>query len=122
MTTPSVPATLHVVATPIGNRADLSPRAIDTLRAVSAICAEDTRHTRQLLAQFGIDKPLVVVTDESTGELVYTLRLAIGTWQPHTFGPGKYKVTITEPETGKLKELAGLEAKAENNISLEIIL
>jgi len=65
MTTPSVPATLHVVATPIGNRADLSPRAIDTLRAVSAICAEDTRHTRQLLAQFGIDKPLVALHEHN---------------------------------------------------------
>ena len=65
MTTPSVPATLHVVATPIGNRADLSPRALDTLRAVSAICAEDTRHTRQLLAQFGVDKPLVALHEHN---------------------------------------------------------
>ncbi|NLA67026.1 MAG: rRNA (cytidine-2'-O-)-methyltransferase, partial [Gammaproteobacteria bacterium] len=38
--------TLHVVATPIGNLADLSPRALETLRTVDAICAEDTRHTR----------------------------------------------------------------------------
>ena len=73
MTTPSVPATLHVVATPIGNRADLSPRAIDTLRAVSAICAEDTRHTRQLLAQFGIDKPLVALHEHNEEAMVERL-------------------------------------------------
>ena len=55
-TTPRT-GTLHVVATPIGNLADLSPRALDTLRAVAAICAEDTRHTRQLLAHYGARTP-----------------------------------------------------------------
>ena len=40
---------LFVVATPIGNLGDLAPRALETLKAVAAICAEDTRHTRQLL-------------------------------------------------------------------------
>src|SRR3546814_6764003 len=49
---------LHVVATPIGNLGDLSPRALDTLRSVAAICAEDTRHTRQLLAHHGVERPL----------------------------------------------------------------
>jgi 16S rRNA (cytidine1402-2'-O)-methyltransferase len=65
MTAPSLAATLHVVATPIGNRADLSPRALETLRSVAAICAEDTRHTRQLLAHFGIDKPLVALHEHN---------------------------------------------------------
>ena len=51
--------TLHVVATPIGNLGDLSPRVLQVLRSVDAICAEDTRHTRQLLAHFGIEQPLV---------------------------------------------------------------
>jgi len=53
--------TLYVVATPIGNLHDLSPRAIEVLRSVDAICAEDTRHTRQLLAHFGIDQTLLAV-------------------------------------------------------------
>jgi 16S rRNA (cytidine1402-2'-O)-methyltransferase len=57
--------TLHVVATPIGNLGDLSPRALDTLRTVDAICAEDTRHTRQLLAHFGIERPLVALHEHN---------------------------------------------------------
>ncbi len=52
------PGTLHIVATPIGNLGDLSPRALETLRTVDAICAEDTRHTRQLLDHFGLQRPL----------------------------------------------------------------
>jgi 16S rRNA (cytidine1402-2'-O)-methyltransferase len=65
MSLPSVPATLHVVATPIGNIGDLSPRALETLKSVAAICAEDTRHTRQLLARYGVDKPLVALHEHN---------------------------------------------------------
>lgn len=55
------PGTLHIVATPIGNLGDLSPRALETLRSVAAICAEDTRHTRQLLSHFGLERPLLAL-------------------------------------------------------------
>src|SRR3546814_20585524 len=81
-TSPGAAGTLHVVATPIGNLSDLSPRALDTLRAVAAICAEDTRHTRQLLAHFGIERPLVALhdhnEDEMAGRLVARLLDEIG--------------------------------------------
>ena len=50
--------TLYVVGTPIGNLSDMTPRAIETLRQVSLIAAEDTRVTRKLTAHFGIDTPL----------------------------------------------------------------
>ncbi len=51
--------TLYLVATPIGNLDDFSPRAVETLRAVDFIAAEDTRVSIKLLNRFGIQKPLV---------------------------------------------------------------
>ena len=55
----SAPGTLHVVSTPIGNLGDLSPRAVEVLRSVTAILAEDTRHTRTLAERFDIRTPMV---------------------------------------------------------------
>jgi 16S rRNA (cytidine1402-2'-O)-methyltransferase len=47
------PGTLYVVATPLGNLADLSPRAAEVLRSVAVVAAEDTRRTRGLLSHLG---------------------------------------------------------------------
>ncbi len=49
--------TLYVVATPIGNLADISLRALHVLRLVDAIACEDTRHTRQMLNAYGLERP-----------------------------------------------------------------
>lgn len=51
--------TLYVVATPIGNRDDLAPRARQVLEDVAVIAAEDTRHTGRFLSHFGIRTPLL---------------------------------------------------------------
>lgn len=73
MSVPAAAGTLHVVATPIGNLGDLSPRALDTLRAVAAICAEDTRHTRQLLSHYGVEQTLIALHEHNEGGLAERL-------------------------------------------------
>lgn len=55
----ATPGTLHIVSTPIGNLGDLSPRAVEVLRSVKAILAEDTRHTRTLCERFDIRTAMV---------------------------------------------------------------
>jgi len=55
--------TLYVVSTPIGNMADITLRALDTLKTVDGIVCEDTRRTRGLLAHYRIHKPLVSYND-----------------------------------------------------------
>jgi 16S rRNA (cytidine1402-2'-O)-methyltransferase len=81
----SAPGTLFVVATPIGNRTDLTDRARETLAGVDLIAAEDTRHTGQLLALLGIRTPLLALhehneaarAEELTARLQQGARIAL---------------------------------------------
>lgn len=57
--------TLSVVATPIGNLADITLRALDTLKAADVIACEDTRVTAKLLARYQIEKPLLIFHAQS---------------------------------------------------------
>jgi alkaline phosphatase D len=68
----------------------------------------------------GINNPLVEVIDEAGGELVYCLRLAAASIQPHVFRAGKYTVRVSQPESGKVKELKGVEAAAKNDASVRV--
>jgi len=61
---------LWVVATPIGHRDDISARAIETLRNVALIAAEDTRHSRPLMLQHNIGTPLVALHEHNEREAV----------------------------------------------------
>ena len=61
-----LPPGLHIVATPIGNLGDLSPRAADTLRNADRILVEDTRVTAKLLAHIGAKVPMSRYDDHSS--------------------------------------------------------
>jgi 16S rRNA (cytidine1402-2'-O)-methyltransferase len=71
-------ALLYVVATPVGNLADITLRALEILKSVDAIAAEDTRHTAGLLRHYGISKPLLAVHEhnerQSTQQLIAKLQ------------------------------------------------
>jgi len=74
----SVNGILYVVATPIGNMADITFRAIQTLKDVALIAAEDTRHTRRLLTHYAIRNSMISLHEHNenqrTGTLVQRLR------------------------------------------------
>lgn len=74
------PGSLWVVATPIGHREDFSARAVDTLRAVDVIAAEDTRHSRPLLLHHNINTPLMAFHDHNERDAVDAIvrRMAAG--------------------------------------------
>ena len=65
---------LYIVPTPIGNLADITQRAVETLKGVALIAAEDTRHSRKLLAHYEIETPLCAyhdhVSDQVTEQLL----------------------------------------------------
>ena len=65
--------TLFVVATPIGNLEDLTPRASQTLAEVDLVAAEDTRHTRRLLITIGAKPALMALHDHNEEQAVHGL-------------------------------------------------
>ncbi len=64
---------LYVVATPIGNLQDMTPRAIEVLQQVELIAAEDTRHSARLMAHCGIDTRLVSVHEHNERQRIETI-------------------------------------------------
>ncbi|HEV8264025.1 MAG TPA: 16S rRNA (cytidine(1402)-2'-O)-methyltransferase [Gemmatimonadales bacterium] len=88
--------TLYVVATPLGNLGDLSPRAADTLKQAAAVAAEDTRHTKPLLAHVGSRAELVSFHAHSTDRaLERILRL---------LGGGKDVALVTDAGTPSVSD------------------
>ncbi len=67
------PGRIELVATPIGNLGDLSPRARDVLANADIIAAEDTRHTAGLLRQIGVQKPLVSLHEHNESQRLHEL-------------------------------------------------
>jgi 16S rRNA (cytidine1402-2'-O)-methyltransferase len=64
---------LFVVATPIGNLADMTYRAIETLKEVNSIAAEDTRTSRKLLQHYGIDTPMFALHEHNESTMADAL-------------------------------------------------
>ena len=83
--------TLSVVATPIGNLADITLRALETLRQADTIACEDTRVTSKLLARYDIQKPLLVFHAQS-GKLATTRILS-------QLSDGKHIALVTDAGT-----------------------
>lgn len=83
--------TLSVVATPIGNLADITLRALDTLRQADVIACEDTRVTAKLLARYEIEKPLLIFHAQS-GRVATNRILSL-------LGEGKHVALVTDAGT-----------------------
>ena len=74
-------STLYVVATPIGNLADISLRALHVLARVDVVACEDTRHTQQLLRAYGLDRPgsqLLAVHQHNEAEAAHNVLERLG--------------------------------------------
>ena len=114
--------TLYVVATPIGNLEDLSPRARQTLADVDLIAAEDTRHTGRLLLHFGVKTRLLALHDHNEADRAGTVIDALRSGQsvalvsdagtPLISDPG-YRVVQAAHEAGiKVSPVPGPSALA----------
>lgn len=71
-------STLYVVSTPIGNLGDITPRAIEVLKQVDVIAAEDTRHSKKLMSHFGIDTPMIPCHDHNERQQTVSLLARLG--------------------------------------------
>lgn len=69
----ALPGVLYIVPTPIGNLADMVPRAVDILQTVDVIAAEDTRHSARLMQHFQITTPMVAYHDHSNEHKLQSL-------------------------------------------------
>ena len=114
--------TLYIVATPIGNLADASPRSLDTLRAVDLIACEDTRTSAKLLAHFGIGVRTVALHEHNertaSKELIQALRqgkniaLISDAGTPALSDPGAWLVAQAHAAGIPVSPIAGPSAAA----------
>ncbi|NOT15377.1 MAG: 16S rRNA (cytidine(1402)-2'-O)-methyltransferase [Methylotenera sp.] len=111
---------LYVVATPIGNLQDITLRALEVLKSVDAIAAEDTRHTAGLLNHFGISKKLIAVHEhnehQSAEKLLLQLQvgeniaLVTDAGTPGISDPGAVVVNVVRQAGVKVVPIAGVSA------------
>ena len=112
--------TLYVVATPIGNLGDITLRAIDILKHVDAIAAEDTRHTSGLLAHLGVSKKLIAVHEHNEQQAAEKLLLQLKNGEdialvtdagtPGISDPGAVVVDLVRKADVKVVPIPGVSA------------
>lgn len=104
---------LYVVATPIGNLGDITLRALEALKTVDAIAAEDTRHTSGLLAHFGISKKLIAVhqhnEQQSAAKLLPLLQA------------GQNIALVTDAGTPAISDPGALVVKAVREAGIKVV-
>lgn len=111
---------LYIVATPIGNLGDITQRALDTLRDVDRICAEDTRNTRKLLTHFGIQGDLQALHDHNERQKISQVKswldageniaLVSDAGTPLISDPGYHLVNELGAEGYKIVPIPGVSA------------
>ena len=89
--------TLYVVATPLGNLGDLSPRAADTLKNVAAVAAEDTRHTKTLVAHVGSHAELISFHAHSSERALERILDLLGTGKDIALVTDAGTPTVSDP-------------------------
>lgn len=93
-------STLYVVATPIGNLADISLRALHVLARVDVVACEDTRHTQQLLRAYGLDRPgsqLLAVHQHNEAEAAHSVLERLGQGQRVAYVSDAGTPAISDP-------------------------
>ena len=114
------PQTLYVVATPIGNLADITLRALAVLQRADLVCAEDTRVSQQLLSAYGIRAKLVSVREHNERQMTDTITAALAAGQvvaqisdagtPAVCDPGARLATGVRAAGFKVVPVAGASA------------
>ena len=109
-----------MVATPIGNLGDITLRALETLKSVDAIAAEDTRYTSGLLGHFGISKKLIAVHQHNEQQSAETLLIRLQAGEnialvtdagtPAVSDPGAIVVNVLQKSGIKIVPIPGASA------------
>jgi 16S rRNA (cytidine1402-2'-O)-methyltransferase len=105
--------TLYVVATPIGNLNDITLRAIETLKMVDAIAAEDTRHTSGLLAHFGISKKMIAVHEHNEQQSAEKLLNALQA--------GEHIALVTDAGTPAVSDPGAIVVEAAHQAGVKVV-
>jgi len=105
--------TLYMVATPIGHLGDFSFRGVEVLKAAAVIACEDTRHTRRLLAHYGIDAPLTSIHAHTRAETIEKLLDRVAAGEPVAY--------VTDAGTPGISDPGGILAERAHGRGLSVV-